>query len=78
MIGEYFTKLRHDPNHHLGLGDIRLTVAQQHEIEVMYNKLKVERGKYKEAKDLLHSKSKQMCYEYNMMYDKLKEIQSNA
>jgi hypothetical protein len=31
-VSEYFHKLRHDPAHHLGLGDIRLTVAQQEEI----------------------------------------------
>ena len=28
-----FQKLRNDPAHHLGLGDIRLTIAQQEEIE---------------------------------------------
>lgn len=27
-----FQQLRFDPNHHLGLGDIRLTLAQQEEI----------------------------------------------
>lgn len=31
-IGEIFSRNRHDPNHHLGLGDIRLTIAQQKEI----------------------------------------------
>lgn len=29
VIEKYFKKLRFDKNHHLGLGDIRLTVAQQ-------------------------------------------------
>lgn len=29
---EYFERLRHDENHHLGLGDVRLTLAQQEEI----------------------------------------------
>lgn len=29
---DYFHTLRFDPNHHLGLGDIRLTIAQQEEI----------------------------------------------
>lgn len=28
-IKAFFEKLRHDPNHHLGLGDIRLTLGQQ-------------------------------------------------
>ena len=31
-LWEYFAKLRHDPKHHLGLGDIRLTMAQQQEV----------------------------------------------
>ena len=31
-IREYFKQLRFDENNHLGLGDIRLTVAQQEEI----------------------------------------------
>ncbi|KKL53837.1 hypothetical protein LCGC14_2271420 [marine sediment metagenome] len=28
-----FKALRHDPAHHLGLGDVRLTIGQQQEIE---------------------------------------------
>lgn len=35
-----FQKLRHDPDHHLGLGDIRLTVAQQDEIETEITRLR--------------------------------------
>lgn len=31
-IRECFKQLRLDKNHHLGLGDIRLTIAQQEEI----------------------------------------------
>lgn len=31
-IRECFKQLRFDKNHHLGLGDIRLTIAQQDEI----------------------------------------------
>jgi hypothetical protein len=31
-IRECFKQLRFDENHHLGLGDIRLTIAQQNEI----------------------------------------------
>ena len=31
-IGKYFERLRFDKAHHLGLGDIRLTIAQQEEI----------------------------------------------
>ncbi len=31
-LREYFAKLRNDPKHHLGLGDIRLTMAQQDEV----------------------------------------------
>jgi len=27
-LSEYFERLRHDENHHLGLGDIRLTLSQ--------------------------------------------------
>jgi hypothetical protein len=32
LVNIYFTKLRNDKNHHLGLGDIRLTLGQQEEI----------------------------------------------
>jgi hypothetical protein len=32
MIIDYFHTLRFDPKHHLGLGDIRLTLAQQEEL----------------------------------------------
>ena len=35
-IEEYFERLRFDPNHHTGLGDIRLTIAQQEEIIQMF------------------------------------------
>lgn len=31
-VAKYFDAMRHDPNHHLGLGDIRLTYGQQEEI----------------------------------------------
>lgn len=31
-LRECFNQLRSDKNHHLGLGDIRLTIAQQEEI----------------------------------------------
>ena len=31
-LRECFKQLRFDKNHHLGLGDIRLTIAQQQEI----------------------------------------------
>ncbi len=31
-LRECFKQLRYDENHHLGLGDIRLTIAQQEEI----------------------------------------------
>jgi hypothetical protein len=38
---DYFHKLRFDPKHHLGLGDIRLTIAQQEEIiEIVNNIIK--------------------------------------
>jgi hypothetical protein len=45
-ISDYFDKLRHDKNHHLGLGDIRLTVAQQQEIEAMFERLEGEMEVY--------------------------------
>jgi hypothetical protein len=32
QIIKYFETLRFNPKHHLGLGDIRLTIAQQDEI----------------------------------------------
>jgi hypothetical protein len=31
-LSKYFRDLRMDENHHIGLGDIRLTIAQQDEI----------------------------------------------
>ena len=44
-MDEIFKKLRFDESHHIGLGDIRLTIAQQHELAVIYNKLKQENTK---------------------------------
>ena len=38
-IEEYFEKLRMDVKHHLGLGDIRLTIAQQGDISKKYDEL---------------------------------------
>ena len=35
-IESYFHKLRFDKNHHLGLGDIRLTIAQQDELVALF------------------------------------------
>ena len=35
-IENYFNKLRFDKNHHLGLGDIRLTIAQQDELVALF------------------------------------------
>lgn len=34
-LAEYFRELRSNPAHHLGLGDIRLTIGQQEEIAAM-------------------------------------------
>ena len=31
-LRKFFEQLRFDKNHHLGLGDIRLTISQQEEI----------------------------------------------
>lgn len=36
-VSDYFSKLRFDKNHHLGMGDIRLTIAQQEEIVEFFN-----------------------------------------
>ena len=46
-LSELFHELRHDKNHHLGLGDIRLTVGQQEEIEAMFAALEAERDALK-------------------------------
>lgn len=35
-LEEYFLKLRFDKNHHLGCGDIRLTLGQQDELLAMF------------------------------------------
>lgn len=37
-VSEYFRKLRMDDNHHLGLGDVRISAAQQTEIVVLIEK----------------------------------------
>ena len=34
-----FKELRHDPDHHLGLGDVRITVAQQDAIDAQIERL---------------------------------------
>ena len=39
-IEKYFEELRFDKNHHLGLGDIRITIAQQEEIIAEIQRLK--------------------------------------
>ena len=36
-IMDYFKSLRVDKNHHLGLGDIRLTIGQQEELSEYFN-----------------------------------------
>lgn len=35
-----FKALRFDPEHHLGMGDVRLTIAQQDEIEAEIDRLR--------------------------------------
>ena len=39
---DFFEKLRKNKKYHLGLGDIRLTIAQQDEISKLYDKLLLE------------------------------------
>jgi hypothetical protein len=34
-VADYFDKLRRDDNHHLGLGDVRLTLGQQEDVVQM-------------------------------------------
>lgn len=46
-----FNALRHNPNHHLGLGDIRLTVAQQDEIEWQLSRLAGELARVEGERD---------------------------
>ncbi len=38
-LEKYFKKLRFDNDHHLGSGDIRLTISQQEEIIELVKKL---------------------------------------
>lgn len=38
-VSQYFRELRFDTRHHLGLGDIRITMAQQEEIVSYVKKL---------------------------------------
>ena len=35
-----FKELRYDPDHHLGLGDVRLTIAQQDAIDAKIERLR--------------------------------------
>jgi hypothetical protein len=42
-INDYFEQLRHDENHHLGLGDIRLTVGMQEDIIEQLSNISQER-----------------------------------
>lgn len=67
MIAEYFKKLRFDKNHHLGLGDIRLTIAQQDEIIQL-----VEGAKMKKYKARTFGQVE--CYWYRIDIDKRAEI----
>ena len=48
-IGQYFHDLRHDPDHHIGLGDIRLTIAQQDDIADEIDRLRAELDAVAEA-----------------------------
>ena len=45
---EWFRKLRFDKNHHLGLGDIRLTIGQQEEILSRIKAIEEERDRLRE------------------------------
>lgn len=45
-IKKYFEALRNDEKHHLGLGDIRLTLAQQEEIIEAIETLRWELDEY--------------------------------
>ena len=38
-LAEYFRSLRHNANFHLGLGDVRLTLAMQEEIIALANRV---------------------------------------
>lgn len=39
-IGDYFARLRKNPRHHLGLGDVRLTLAQQDYLVEVFSELR--------------------------------------
>lgn len=41
-VAKRFEQMRHDPNFHLGLGDIRLTVGDQEEIVAIITQLEDE------------------------------------
>lgn len=53
-LEEYFLKLRFDKNHHLGCGDIRLTLGQQDELLAMF-------GTRPEARDTDYENLRQRC-----------------
>lgn len=50
-IKALFSRLRHNPKHHLGLGDIRLTIAQQDEI---ISAQEVSRTRIEDLEKVLH------------------------
>lgn len=52
-LRDYFEKLRFDPNHHLGMGDIRLTMGQQEEILKMLEDEALQDKADKEYQDYL-------------------------
>ena len=50
-IEGYFQSLRHSSFHHIGLGDVRMTVAQQEEVSGWFNDLKAEANRLRAEKE---------------------------
>ena len=48
-VEEFFLKLRFDKAHHLGLGDIRLTLGQQDEVIAAFRELELAAALHKNA-----------------------------
>ena len=63
-----FDKLRHDKDFHLGLGDIRLTLGMQEEIEDKYKRLQQELDTWKKAYARAENESRCFQEEYEKMH----------
>ena len=70
-IKDYFNQLRFNKNHHLGLGDIRLTITQQDELVALFEQKT--NNNLQPAFDYLMSRIKQQMMYPDMFEKHIKE-----